>query len=193
MDDPKAIIRRRRWKAKVGKDYLVRYHREYYAKHKDKINSSFADWKKKHPEYYERQKQYRAQRAKLKAEYDRKRYLSPIGEKRRADALKFAKEHPERGQAYTAKRRALKAKASINLKGIKQFIASVKSRKTVPCYYCKKQTPTFGCHFDHIIPLSKGGMHSADNLCVSCQPCNCSKQDKLLGMWIINGQQVLPL
>lgn len=33
---------------------------------------------------------------------------------------------------------------------------------------------------DHVFPLSKGGTNELDNLCMSCQPCNSSKGDKIL-------------
>ena len=37
---------------------------------------------------------------------------------------------------------------------------------------------------DHIVPLSDGGSHSLDNLCVACTSCNCSKGAKDLDEWI---------
>jgi hypothetical protein len=49
------------------------------------------------------------------------------------------------------------------------------------CVYCGDECSDF--HLDHIIPWSRGGDHSAQNLCVSCAPCNQSKGDKLLDEW----------
>jgi 5-methylcytosine-specific restriction endonuclease McrA len=34
---------------------------------------------------------------------------------------------------------------------------------------------------DHIIPLAKGGTHEYANVQLLCLPCNCSKQDRLIG------------
>ncbi len=45
------------------------------------------------------------------------------------------------------------------------------------CQYCgstKKLT------LDHVIPKSKGGPHSWDNVVTACEPCNLKKGDKLL-------------
>nr|WP_290439438.1 HNH endonuclease [Leptolyngbya sp. 'hensonii'] len=45
------------------------------------------------------------------------------------------------------------------------------------CQYCgstKKLT------LDHVIPKSKGGLHSWDNVVTACEPCNLKKGDKLL-------------
>lgn len=49
------------------------------------------------------------------------------------------------------------------------------------CVYCMTGEGPF--HLDHVIPWSRGGDHSAENLCVSCAPCNQSKGDKLVEEW----------
>lgn len=91
------------------------------------------------------------------------------------------------------KRDALKRKASLNLKGINRFVKLVKSKEFVICYYCQNETTSKGCHFDHIIPLIKGGLHSAANLCVACPACNLSKHAKSIPEWITEGQTLLNL
>lgn len=45
------------------------------------------------------------------------------------------------------------------------------------CQYCgsgKKLT------IDHVIPRSKGGTHTWDNVVTACEPCNLKKSDRLL-------------
>ena len=45
------------------------------------------------------------------------------------------------------------------------------------CAYCRA-TPAhiaYSRHIDHIVPLSRGGSHTADNLAPACQKCNISK------------------
>ncbi len=31
---------------------------------------------------------------------------------------------------------------------------------------------------DHMVPLSRGGLHCWTNVCLACPPCNLSKHDK---------------
>ncbi len=94
-----------------------------------------------------------------------------------------------------AKYRALKVSATVNLCGIREFVRAIKSKASALCYYCARRVPIREIHFDHIIPLSKGGAHSVENLCVSCVSCNCSKHDKSLSEWAKSNlaQQILPL
>lgn len=47
------------------------------------------------------------------------------------------------------------------------------------CVYCG----CWGESADHVLPLSKGGMDTEDNLVSACQPCNSSKNQSLLIDW----------
>jgi len=84
---------------------------------------------------------------------------------------------------YDQKRKALKAAATINLQGMKDFVKAVKAKPSAICYYCQKRVPTSEIHLDHIIPLSKGGMHAVENLCVACKHCNLTKWAKPMADW----------
>jgi 5-methylcytosine-specific restriction endonuclease McrA len=44
------------------------------------------------------------------------------------------------------------------------------------CYWCATSLPQGG-HADHIVPLSKGGSHTCDNIVASCKQCNETKKD----------------
>lgn len=45
------------------------------------------------------------------------------------------------------------------------------------CYYCNFSTPEDKRTLDHVVPLSKGGLHSASNIVMACLSCNSTKKD----------------
>lgn len=139
---------------------------------------------------------------------NKQRLTSEDIEKKAAYLKAYAKKNSARLKAYKKlyrqenkwhalllcqKRRALEKQASGNLALITLFISSVKSKTSAVCYYCQKATLIKSVHFDHIVPLSKGGQHSVDNLCVSCAHCNLSKHSRTPQAWIKVGQQLLAL
>jgi 5-methylcytosine-specific restriction endonuclease McrA len=48
-----------------------------------------------------------------------------------------------------------------------------------PCVYCGEKGGTV----DHVIPLARGGAHTAENLVPACQRCNDSKGTHLVEEW----------
>ena len=50
------------------------------------------------------------------------------------------------------------------------------------CQECHKNVPDTEIEFDHIIPASKGGPVSVDNLRVLCKKCNREKNNSLNNM-----------
>lgn len=48
------------------------------------------------------------------------------------------------------------------------------------CYLCDKMLTDRQATLDHVMPLIRGGSHTADNLRVCCKSCNSRKADRLL-------------
>ncbi len=48
------------------------------------------------------------------------------------------------------------------------------------CHYCHKALEFSETTIDHIIPISKGGSNSADNITIACLKCNAKKGDRIL-------------
>ncbi len=44
------------------------------------------------------------------------------------------------------------------------------------CQYCGRAAE----NIDHVVPRSRGGRHSWDNVVAACRPCNTRKEDRLL-------------
>jgi len=61
--------------------------------------------------------------------------------------------------------------------------------KSLRCFYCGKRLKRWDA--DHLMPISKGGLHTSFNLVPSCHSCNCAKKDKHPSEFIKKGQLVL--
>jgi 5-methylcytosine-specific restriction endonuclease McrA len=144
-------------------------------------------WQVEHREYLNRN-------AREKYALDPKACAAKTREKRDKNRARFNewtrnwnKKHPEhkaRRVAYTEKRRALKNGCQVDAALVNQFIENVRSREVAVCVYCDLEIPASTVHFDHIVPLSRGGAHIITNICVSCPSCNLRKSAKLIGEWI---------
>lgn len=53
----------------------------------------------------------------------------------------------------------------------------VYSRSNGKCYYCHMPIEPADMTLDHIIPRSRGGESTLDNLVAACAPCNGAKKD----------------
>jgi hypothetical protein len=54
-------------------------------------------------------------------------------------------------------------------------------RDSHTCQYCGSKGGKLHC--DHVVPVSRGGTNTLDNLTTSCQHCNLSKGSKTLEEW----------
>ena len=51
-------------------------------------------------------------------------------------------------------------------------------RDNFTCQYCGRKAPSVILEVDHIIPISKGGEDTPENLITSCSLCNVQKGNK---------------
>lgn len=110
------------------------------------------------------------------------RLLSP--EKSRESARKYNSLNPSKARTRCAKRRAIQHGSTVgNVELIERWMKRWKSQKTVRCYWCSNVFFPNQCQSDHVIPLTRLGPHSIENLCISCKPCNQSKYNKPLSEW----------
>jgi 5-methylcytosine-specific restriction endonuclease McrA len=57
--------------------------------------------------------------------------------------------------------------------------AAVLARDGYVCHICRQDVPPDDVEFDHVMPLSKGGAHSMENVKVSHRRCNRRKHARL--------------
>ena len=63
----------------------------------------------------------------------------------------------------------------------KAIRARIFQRDDYTCIYCGERGKKLEC--DHVIPVSRGGLHDDGNLVTACFACNRSKRDKLVSEW----------
>ena len=173
--------------------------RNKYGKCIECRKKSHKKWSDKHPEYqhnwYQANMESVRERAKRwsRTHPDRKRsndkeYYAKNTDKRRAQSQEWYQSNKERRreykrlpevrrryQAHQARRRSLKkgSKGTVTAQQFKELCERYDNK----CLACgKKVTLTM----DHVIPLSKGGIHDISNIQPLCLSCNSSKYDKYI-------------
>lgn len=100
-------------------------------------------------------------------------------EKTKAARTKFRTEQPDRAQSHHKKWRAAKRGVAATL----THEDWLEMKATGACHYCKRTD--LPLTQDHVLPLSRGGSHTKDNVVPACKPCNSSKRDKTPDEWAI--------
>lgn len=57
----------------------------------------------------------------------------------------------------------------------------IKIRQRGVCYYCGRENGSLSQ--DHVVPLSRGGLHTSGNIVGACKSCNSSKCDSFIVEW----------
>jgi 5-methylcytosine-specific restriction endonuclease McrA len=138
----------------------VLYNHTYNAEHPEKRTT----WESSHRE---KRIEYRAARSEETADYD----------------AMWRKANPEKRTLYNAKRRAL----AYGNTPISELLTEAQWRDILDqygrrCAYCGRKVEKLT--IDHVIPLAKGGKHSANNVVPACVSCNCKKNAKTSEEWV---------
>jgi len=147
------------------------YYKTYYETHKE-------EKKAKVKVYYEAHK--KALNTSRKTYY--RTYRERYKERLKAYQKAYSKAHPEIWRAKEAKRRALKQGNTVSYVNFR----AIAQRDGMRCHICKKKIKPGELSFDHIVPLSRGGSDSEQNIRVAHLHCN-----KKRGAGRIAGQMVL--
>ena len=92
----------------------------------------------------------------------------------RAIKRRWDKAHPDVKAMLNYKRYEIKSEGKVTGEDWKY----IKEKYDYQCPRCLKREPEIKLSIDHIIPLSKGGKHTKDNIQPLCRRCNCSKNAK---------------
>lgn len=157
-------------------------------------------WKSEHPDRVKQLSLQGMNRRRVKFQaYSRERYWrnkeafllkASIGyykhrEKRRNKAKEWRSNNPEANSVYRQRRRARmkNAKGDHSSNDIKHLYEQQEGK----CGYCGISiywVVKRDVQIDHVVPISRGGSNSADNLVICCGICNASKHNKTLDEWL---------
>ncbi|PHE94706.1 hypothetical protein COF76_23130 [Bacillus wiedmannii] len=160
-------------KCKNGREGTCRNCRSEYSKRWHEENKESRA--KKTKRWYEGNKE-------RKAESDR-RWYEKNKERRAEQKRKWEKENQEKRYSYGVKRRSLKH----NVKFTPSQRTELLNKDNWTCQCCgikvhDRRTGDWNthdkAHIDHLIPLTKGGDSTPDNLQVLCRTCNIKKHNK---------------
>ena len=109
----------------------------------------------------------------------RKRYNKKHAEHNAAVGKAWREAHPEQNRVLHEQYRARvnEVEGEVTLEEWMEIL----EEHEFTCHYCKQVID--GLTMDHVIPISKGGRHEADNIVPACLSCNSSKGAKTLEEW----------
>ena len=156
------------------------YQREWYQKNKDREQKKHREYSQK-PENKENHKEY-YQKNKEKCVAQSFQYQKDNPDKFRRNLKKYAK--TEKGKACEQRKDALRRAGEreiINTLTAGEWLEILKEYK-FKCAYCNKEFTLFDRETrDHVIPISKGGDNTKENVVPACKSCNSAKRNKILG------------
>jgi 5-methylcytosine-specific restriction endonuclease McrA len=154
-----------------NKARMRRQHRAYQRANKERVSSQKRAYRAANKERInERRKEYRAANKEVIAGRDR-RYREANLEQARERVRDYKKKNPDKVRAYVARRRALKVTAS-GAYTEAEWLALCEHHGH-RCLSCGTQSRPLTA--DHVIPLSKGGGNTIENIQPLCGPCNSRK------------------
>ena len=155
--------------------------------------------KKNSKEKVERARRWRLANLDRARKLERKSHSRPEAKERSAAWTRtYRQNHPDewrmKRRAYeaTPKRRAAyldnnhrrrAALANTATEPLAEFLWKLR-KSNVWCYLCWKPIHGSECEIDHIVPLSRGGSHTRDNIAPACRSCNRKKSNKELRVYL---------
>lgn len=160
------------------KDEIAARQKAYDATHKEQKAATDKAHRIAHPEEHKERDRIRnaSNRDKSAA------YRAEHGPELKIAHAEYMKKNPEKRRLSTAKRRALKyGNTPLDEMLTSTEWLAILAEANGHCAYCDKEAKLT---LDHVIPLSKGGKHSKDNVVPACGHCNDSKGIKTLEEWV---------
>jgi len=162
--------------AEAHKEHLSEYHAMYYEENKEQmLENNKQNYQENREQKLASQQAYR-EANKEKVADSKRRYAKTEGGRisARAHGYKRRAQKRESGGTHTPKQ-------------LREQLERQKRR----CYYSAcghAKLIGVAWHADHVVPLSRGGSNSIENIVIACPDCNLRKHDKLPHEWLDGGR-----
>lgn len=155
-----------------------KYQRAHYLKNRERLLAAAKQYRKAHPEKRKAEAARYRRRHPEVVRAKAKRYAA-----KHADHIKrYVKEHRKEFAARTRRRRARMAEVLCTLTASQwEAILALHENR---CAYCGRYDVPMTQ--DHVVPISRGGSHSAENVVPACKSCNSGKGARTPEEWRIN-------
>lgn len=147
----------RRWRAQ-NKERVAQLNREYYEANREERKAYHRRYHHEHKDYFRRKIiEFRGKNASYHRDYVRN----------------WGRRNPDKIKAHDHARRAAKQRSNGAFTSAEWL--ALKQRYDYHCLRCGKREPEIKLSVDHVIPLSKGGANTIDNIQPLCKACNTAK------------------
>ncbi len=151
-----------------------KYGKDWYARNKESNKQRSLKWAKENKEKFkEYQKKWDEENKEVRRRYQAKWYQENK-KKVSANQKTWWDKNPDKRKLYKHK---YYGKLRDQLGEVSSdIIEKLRIEQDNLCYYCDKKLDSW--HLEHMVPVSRGGLHDDSNLCLSCPSCNLRKQTK---------------
>lgn len=135
-------------------------------------------WREKNREKHRAySRQYSREHPELNRAHRRTWIAKEENRERERERLRlYKRENREKYSEYRQRRRARMRSCRVG----KVDYAVIWKRDAGVCHICRLPVERRECHFDHVVPVGKGGPHSMENIKVAHAQCNMHKNAKIL-------------
>ena len=188
QNNPEKIKERKKEHYQNNKEKILEQHKEYRQNNKEKLNKQKKEHYQNNKEKInKRHKEYR-QNNKEKIKEQKKEYLQNNKEYFKEYKKEYHKNNPHKVREASRKRRALE-KANIHEPYSEDQVLKLYGSV---CHICKEEIDLSanrstgasgweqGLHLDHVIPISKGGADTLENVKPAHGLCNLQKSASIL-------------
>lgn len=186
----KYLIVKRRYRKSAKGQRATRAYEELPNTRERRRRAAASPQGQKNKRKYEATEKGKATRLRLRTKYEAtERYKRKAAERhlatkdlpRRAEQRKLANARYAASEKMAAKKRRDYARRKAAIVPERPFTAGMwiemVERHRGRCYYCKKRRVLT---LDHVLPLTKGGLHVEQNIVPACKSCNSRKNNRLV-------------